>query len=68
MKMPLRLEEYRRKRHLSQVDLSYISGVSRSYISELEAGKYDPTKAICKLCFSLQVEPNELITGWEWFE
>lgn len=63
--MPLRLKELRRKRKLSQRQLSRRAGVSRSYISELEKGIYDPTKVIVKLCIALECEPNQIITGWE---
>jgi transcriptional regulator with XRE-family HTH domain len=63
--MPLRLEELRKKKKWSQRQLGKKSGVSRSYISELEAEKYDPSKVIVKLCIALKCEPNQLITGWE---
>lgn len=62
--MPLNLTKIRKKRKLSQRQLSKKAGVSRSYISELESGKYDPSKVIVKLCIALECEPNELITGW----
>lgn len=62
--MSLRLKELRRRKKLSQRQLSKMAGVSRSYISELEAGIYDPSKVIVKLCVALKCEPNELITGW----
>lgn len=50
---------------MSQLQLSKRAGFARSYISELEAGKYDPSKTIVKLCIALECEPNELITGWK---
>jgi transcriptional regulator with XRE-family HTH domain len=59
--MALKLKELRRRRKLSQRQLSKRAGVSRSYISELESGKYDPTKTICKLCNALDCAPNELV-------
>lgn len=63
--MPLNLAKLRKKKKLSQRQLGKRAGVSRSYISELEAGIYDPTKVVCKLCIALGCTPNELITGWE---
>jgi len=63
--MSLNLTKLRKKKKLSQRQLSKRAGVSRSYISELESGKYDPSKVIVKLCIALECEPNQLITGWE---
>lgn len=63
--MPLDLERVRKQRKMSQLQLSKKTGIARSYISELESGKYDPSKTICKLCIALECEPNELITGWK---
>jgi transcriptional regulator with XRE-family HTH domain len=64
--LPLRLLQLRRKKKLSQVQLSKRAGVSRSYISEIEKGVYDPTtKIICRLCRALNCTPNDMITGWE---
>ncbi|MCM8710505.1 helix-turn-helix domain-containing protein [Clostridium sp. SYSU_GA19001] len=62
--MPLDLTRLRKKKKLSQLQLSKRAGMSRSYISELESGKYDPSKTICRLCKVLECEPNELIIGW----
>jgi transcriptional regulator with XRE-family HTH domain len=59
--MALRLKELRRKRKLSQRQLSKRAGVSRSYISELESGKYDPTRVICRLKKALNCSFDELI-------
>jgi transcriptional regulator with XRE-family HTH domain len=63
--MPLKLAELRKKKKLSQRQLGKRAGVSQNYISELEAGIYDPTKVIVKLCIALKCEPNQMITGWE---
>jgi transcriptional regulator with XRE-family HTH domain len=63
--LPLNLARLRKKKKLSQRQLSKRAGVSRSYISELESFKYDPSKVICKLCIALECTPSELLTGWE---
>jgi transcriptional regulator with XRE-family HTH domain len=61
-KLPLNLERLRKRKKWSQKQLSERAGVSRSYISELEAGKYDPTtKVVCLLCRALNCTPNDLI-------
>jgi len=60
--MKIRLEEVRRAKKWSQSKLAIMSGVGRSYISEIESGKYCPTAdVICKLCFALKCTPNDLI-------
>jgi len=59
--MALRLRELRRARGWSQCKLAKKSDTARSYISELESGRYDPTKTICKLCRALGCTPNDLI-------
>jgi transcriptional regulator with XRE-family HTH domain len=43
-----RLEEIRKRKGWSQSKLSEESGVSQTYISELEAGKKQPTVTILK--------------------
>lgn len=60
--MRLKLSEVRRARGWSQRKLGMISGLSRSHISEMEKGMYDPTiKTICRLCKALGCTPNDLI-------
>lgn len=55
----------RRLRHvkgLSQDDLAYEAEVSRSYLSQIEKGKYYASlKIIEKLAAVLQIEPWELL-------
>jgi transcriptional regulator with XRE-family HTH domain len=55
----------RRLRHakgLSQDDLAYAAEVSRSYLSQIEKGKYYASlKIIEKLAAVLQIEPWELL-------
>lgn len=55
--------EFRNKKKLSQKDLSELSGVSRSYITEIEKDTYNNISIVilCNLCKALNVTPNELI-------
>lgn len=58
----INLERIRRSRRMSQAELSRRSGISRSYISSIEQGKYVPSAyVICQLCYALQCTPNDLI-------
>lgn len=59
----LDLKQIRIKRNLTTKALSDLTGVSRSYITELENGKYDNPGliTICALCKGLKLTPNELI-------
>ena len=68
--MILKLKELRNFKKLSISQVSYKSGITRSYLAELENGKYfNPSlNIICKLCKALQITPNELINKdyWSW--
>ena len=56
------LRRLRNERGLSQDDLAYEAEVSRSYLSQLEKGKYHASlKIIGKLAEILKVEPAELL-------
>ncbi|PHV72151.1 transcriptional regulator [Sporanaerobium hydrogeniformans] len=59
----LRLKQIRKKRGLTTKRLSDMSGISRSYISQLENdGNDNPTLiVICALCRGLGITPNDLI-------
>lgn len=58
----LKLKEMRIRKNITQSELSILSGVSRSYISELENNDHTATVyIICKLCKALKITPNELI-------
>lgn len=57
----LRIKEIRLKMGLSQEELSKQSGVSASYISELESNSKIPSiLTLCKLAEALQVKVSEL--------
>jgi len=56
------LRRLRNAKGLSQDDLAYEAGVSRSYLSQLEKGSfYASLKIIGRLAEALQVEPTELL-------
>jgi transcriptional regulator with XRE-family HTH domain len=60
--MKIKLTEIRNQKKWSQSKLSLISGVSRTYISEIEAGKYNPTiDIICKLTKALGCSLDDLV-------
>lgn len=57
----LRIREIRLKRNMSQEELSKLSDVSASYISELESNSKMPTiLTLCKLADALDAEVSEL--------
>ena len=66
--MVLNLKMIREQRGITISQLSYKSGVARSYITELEIEKYiNPSLAvICKLCIALNLTQNELISKDYW--
>ena len=56
-----RLKKEREKQKLSQLELSYRSGVSQNMIAYIEGGKRTPTlTTIIKLCNALGINPSEL--------
>lgn len=53
-----RLKEAREKAQLSQLELSYRSGVSQNMITYIETGKRTPTlNTLLKLCNALNITP-----------
>ena len=58
-----RLKEAREKAQLSQLELSYRSGVSQNMITYIETGKRTPTlTTLLKLCNALNITPAVLFT------
>jgi transcriptional regulator with XRE-family HTH domain len=56
------LRRLRNEKGLSQDDLAYEAGISRSYLSQIEKGTYYASlKTIGKLAEVLGVEPAELL-------
>ena len=63
-----RLKKYREDKEVSQLELSKNSGISKSYISEIESGKYSNISIgkLCKFCKVLKLTPNDLIPEHYW--
>jgi transcriptional regulator, XRE family len=58
----MRLKQLREAKNMTQTELSVRSGVSQTYISDLEAGKKQPTIPIVKkLAAALGVSVSELL-------
>lgn len=56
------LRRLRNERGISQDDLAYDAGVSRSYLSQLEKGAfYASLKIVGRLAEALNAEPAELL-------
>ncbi|MEX1030801.1 MAG: helix-turn-helix transcriptional regulator [Paenibacillaceae bacterium] len=60
------LREFRKEAGLSQDELSFQSGVDRSYISEIENGLKAPSiLTILALTGSLKIKPSDLMDRFE---
>jgi transcriptional regulator with XRE-family HTH domain len=60
------LQNERKKNTLSQEKLAELSGLHRTYISDLERGIRNPTiTTIFTLCKALSTTPSELLKGFE---
>jgi len=56
------LRRCRNAKGLSQDDLAYEAGVSRSYLSQLETGTFHASlKIVGRLAETLKIEPAELL-------
>lgn len=59
----LKIKEIRLKRNLTQEELAKLSGISKSYIGDLERNEKEPTISIlCRLADVLQVDIKDLFT------
>ena len=55
------LAKVRHSKHLSQEKLAELTGLHRTYISDIERGQRNPTiKIVIELCRALNIESNEL--------
>lgn len=62
LKMQLFIEERRKAKGWSKSKLADVSGVARSYITELEQGKYIPTVyTLSKIAKALGCSMDELV-------
>ncbi|MGL5087644.1 MAG: helix-turn-helix domain-containing protein [Clostridium sp.] len=58
----INLEKFRKERKITIYRLHKITGISRSYLKEIEKGNSDPTATkIILLCVGLGITPNELL-------
>lgn len=56
------VREARKRRHMSQEALALDADMKRSYLSELERGKRNPSvRALGRLAEALGVDPSELL-------
>lgn len=59
----LKIKEIRLKRNLTQEELAKLSGISKSYIGDLERNEKEPTISIlCRLADVLEVDIKDLFT------
>lgn len=59
----LKIKEWRLKRKLTQEELSKLSGISASYIGDLERGEKEPTiSVLCRIAEALKVDIKDLFT------
>jgi transcriptional regulator with XRE-family HTH domain len=58
------LRKLRLKSGLTQEEVAVAAGVTREYVSMLEAGKNSPTiEVFIRLCHAVKAYPAEVITG-----
>jgi transcriptional regulator with XRE-family HTH domain len=61
-----RLRRRRQDLDLSQEGLAYESGLNRSYLGSLEAGRRNPSlDNICRLAIALKLDAGDLVAGLE---
>ena len=65
----MRVRYLRKQKGLSQLDLSFESGVNKNYISDLERGDRNPTLLVLeRIANSLGVTLEDLFKGIQSFE
>lgn len=59
----LKLRQERELRHISQLELSFSSGISQTMISHIESGRKIPTlRTLIRLCDALDINPAILFS------
>lgn len=59
-----RISYLRKQKKFSQISLAYEAGIAKSYLSELELGKRNPSvKTLNKIAITLDVTIEELFRG-----
>lgn len=62
MKLPEKIKAIRENKQLSKNQLAKLAGISQSYISDLEAGKKNPTiEVLEKICEALGITIIDLL-------
>ena len=60
-----RVRALRQERHMTQVDLAVTLGIDRSYLSEIETGKKDPSLTILKtIADGFELSLSQLLKGF----
>jgi len=66
MNVAERIKQLRESQNMTKTRLAQLSGVSQSYISDIEAGKRNPTlEVISRICDALGVTVVELLSDEE---
>lgn len=64
MNVAERLKFFRESRNLTKSRLAQLAGVSQSYISDIEAGKKNPTvEVLSRICDALGISLVEFLSG-----
>ena len=59
-----RIRQRRDECRMTQEDLAFKADLSTHYLSQIEAGKRNPTlELLCRLCFALQLDLADLVNG-----
>lgn len=62
-KIIARLREERENARISQMDLSFMAGMSQNLVNSLENGHSSPNiGTILRICYALNIEPSSLFT------
>lgn len=57
----LKIKEYRKLKEITQKELSEMVGISQSFLSEIESGKYKITlELLCRIAKALEVNSYDL--------
>ena len=59
-----RIVYLRKKKKMSSLDLSLVSGINKNYLSDLENGRRNPTlKILRRIAIALDIDLSELFAG-----
>lgn len=62
----INIRKLRRQKHLRQKELAKLSGISGSYLSDIENNRTIPSlKTLFKICYVLEVELTLLLSTFE---